>query len=104
MLRDIKGRYTHFSTTATPKVFSTAWVRDEQYTLAARPSNAAMRSTIPECTRPSYTCHGLSYAPNDLLKQFTKTVLETALNEEMTEHLGRSKHEKAIEGQWSEYA
>ncbi len=32
---------------------------------------------------------GLSLTgPNGLLKQFTKTVLETALNEEMTEHLG----------------
>lgn len=32
--------------------------------------------------------------PDGLLKQFTKTVLETALNEEMAEHLGREKHEK----------
>ena len=32
---------------------------------------------------------GLSLTgPDGLLKQFTKTVLETALNEEMTEHLG----------------
>jgi len=29
--------------------------------------------------------------PNGLLKQFTTSVLETALNEEMTEHLGRAK-------------
>ncbi|TYC96463.1 IS256 family transposase, partial [Arthrobacter echini] len=32
---------------------------------------------------------GLSLTgPDGLLKQFTKTVLETALNEEMTEHVG----------------
>ena len=32
---------------------------------------------------------GLSLTgPDGLLKQFTKSVLETALNEEMTEHLG----------------
>ena len=32
---------------------------------------------------------GLSLTgPDGLLKQFTKNVLETALNEEMTEHLG----------------
>ncbi|MFF7940742.1 transposase, partial [Nocardia gamkensis] len=32
---------------------------------------------------------GLSLiGPDGLLQQFTKTVLETALNEEMTEHLG----------------
>jgi transposase-like protein len=30
--------------------------------------------------------------PDGLLKQFTKSVLETALNEEMTEHLGHEKH------------
>ena len=36
--------------------------------------------------------------PDGLLRQFTKTVLETALDEEMSEHLGRAKHEKSIEG------
>jgi putative transposase len=37
---------------------------------------------------------GLSLTgPDGLLKQLTKTVLETALNEEMTEHLGYEKHE-----------
>jgi hypothetical protein len=30
--------------------------------------------------------------PDGLLKQFTKNVLETALNEEMTEHLGHEKN------------
>ncbi len=39
---------------------------------------------------------GLSLTgPNGLLKQLTKTVLETALNEEMTEHLGYDKHDPA---------
>ena len=36
--------------------------------------------------------------PDGLLKQFTKSVLETALDEEMTEHLGRAKHEKTKDG------
>ena len=36
---------------------------------------------------------GLSLTgPDGLLKQLTKTVLETALNEELTEHLGHDKH------------
>jgi putative transposase len=36
---------------------------------------------------------GLSLTgPDGLLKQFTKTVLETALNEEMTEHVGHEKN------------
>lgn len=39
--------------------------------------------------------------PDGLLKQFTKVVLETALNEEMTEHLGRDKHEKTPDGRAS---
>ena len=37
---------------------------------------------------------GLSLTgPDGLLKQFTKTVLETALNEEMTKHLGHEKNQ-----------
>jgi transposase-like protein len=36
---------------------------------------------------------GLSLTgPEGLLKQFTKSVLETGLNEEMTEHLGHEKN------------
>ena len=44
---------------------------------------------------------GLSLTgPDGLLKQFTKSVLETALNEEMTEHLGHAKS-RAAEGRES---
>jgi len=39
---------------------------------------------------------GLSLTgPEGLLKQFAKSVLETALNEEMTEHLGHEKNRAA---------
>jgi len=39
---------------------------------------------------------GLSLTgPDGLLKQFTKSVLETTLNEEMTEHLGHAKNHAA---------
>src|SRR5215813_9162777 len=39
---------------------------------------------------------GLSLTgPDGLLKQLTKTVLETALNQEMTEHLGHDRHAPA---------
>src|SRR5262245_55738217 len=42
---------------------------------------------------------GLSLTgPDGLLKQLTKTVLETALNEEMTEHLGYAKNDQAGAG------
>lgn len=41
---------------------------------------------------------GPDRARRGLLKQFTKSVLETALDEEMTEHLGRAKHKKSKDG------
>ena len=42
---------------------------------------------------------GLSLTgPDGLLKQLTKTVLETALAEELTEHLGYEKHDPAGAG------
>jgi putative transposase len=42
---------------------------------------------------------GLSLTgPDGLLKQLAKTVLETALDEEMTEHLGYAKHGSAGDG------
>ena len=42
---------------------------------------------------------GLSLTgPDGLLKQLTKTVIETALSEEMTEHLGYEKHDPSIAG------
>ena len=36
--------------------------------------------------------------PDGLLRQFTRSVPETALDEEMTEHLGRAKHKKSKDG------
>ncbi len=36
--------------------------------------------------------------PEGLLKQLTKTVLETALNQELTEHLGHDKHGQPVAG------
>src|SRR5690242_5357922 len=40
---------------------------------------------------------GLSLTgPGGLLKQLTRTVLETALNQEMTEHLGHEKHGQPV--------
>ena len=33
--------------------------------------------------------------PDGLLKQLTKTVIETALDEELTEHLGYGRHDTA---------
>src|SRR3954452_20958236 len=42
---------------------------------------------------------GLSLTgPDGLLKQLTKTVIETALDEELTEHLGHDKHSPSETG------
>jgi putative transposase len=42
---------------------------------------------------------GVSWTgPDGLLKQLTKAVLETALNQEMTEHLEHEKHGQPVAG------
>lgn len=45
---------------------------------------------------------GLSLTgPDGLLKQLTKTVLETALNQELTEHLGHERHSASGNETWN---
>src|SRR5215213_3867409 len=57
-----------------------------------KPDPSAEESAARELVRLARE-QGLSLTgPDGLLKQFTKNVLETALNEEMTEHLGHEKH------------
>ena len=57
-----------------------------------RPEPSAEELAAKELVRMARE-QGLSLTgPDGLLKQFTKSVLETALNEEMTEHLGHEKH------------
>jgi len=59
---------------------------------------AAERQAAVELVR-LVKAQGLSLTgPDGLLKQLTKTVLETALGEEMTEHLGYEKHGPAGAG------
>ncbi|MEA9985797.1 IS256 family transposase [Subtercola sp. RTI3] len=60
-----------------------------------KPEPSAEETAAKELVRMAAE-QGLSLTgPDGLLKQFTKTVLETALNEEMTEHLGHEKHRAA---------
>ncbi|WP_406078358.1 IS256 family transposase [Micromonospora sp. NBC_00858] len=60
-----------------------------------RPEPSAEAKAAAELVRAAKE-QGLSLTgPDGLLKQLTKTVLETALNEEMTEHLGYEKHDPA---------
>ncbi len=63
-----------------------------------RPEPSAEAKAAAELVRAAKE-QGLSLTgPDGLLKQLTKTVLETALNEEMTDHLGYEKHEHAGAG------
>ena len=58
----------------------------------SKPEPSAEAKAAKELVRMARE-QGLSLTgPDGLLKQFTKSVLETALNEEMTEHLGHEKH------------
>ncbi|MFY1595913.1 IS256 family transposase [Micromonospora sp. WMMD737] len=63
-----------------------------------RPEPSAEAKAAAELVRAAKE-QGLSLTgPDGLLKQLTKTVLETALNEEMTDHLGYEKHDQASAG------
>src|SRR3954452_24173265 len=63
-----------------------------------RPEPSAEAAAAAELVRLAKE-QGLSLTgPDRLLKQLTKTVLETALNEEMTEHLGHEKHDPPAAG------
>jgi len=58
-----------------------------------RPEQSAEMNAATELVRMAKE-QGLALTgPNGLLKQLTKTVIETALNEEMTEHLGYEKND-----------
>ena len=60
-----------------------------------KPEPSAEETAAKELVRLARE-QGLSLTgPDGLLKQFTRSVLETALNEEMTEHLGHAKHRAA---------
>ena len=63
--------------------------------MSKKPDPSAEEVTAKELVRLAWQ-QGLSLTgPDGLLKQFTKNVLETALNEEMTEHLGHEKNRAA---------
>src|SRR5918911_4986091 len=63
--------------------------RDQESGRQLSPEQAAAAAMVAEARQRGLELTG----PNGLLKLFTKNVLETALNEEMTEHLGHEKHQ-----------
>src|ERR1700727_3055254 len=63
-----------------------------------RPAPSAEQAAAEELVRRARE-QGLSLTgPDGLLKQLTKAVLETALDQEMTEHLGHEKHGQPVAG------
>ena len=61
-----------------------------------RPEPSAEQRAAEELVRRARE-QGLSLTgPDGLLKQLTKTVLETALNEELTEHLGHENTARPV--------
>jgi transposase-like protein len=67
--------------------------RDEESGRQLSPEQAAAAAMIAEARRRGLELTG----PNGLLKLFTKNVLETALGEEMTEHVGHEKNRAEAE-------
>src|ERR1700760_251810 len=63
--------------------------RDQGSGRQLSPEQAAAAAMVAEAKARGLELTG----PNGLLKLFTKNVLETALNEEMTEHLGHEKNQ-----------
>src|SRR3954464_9100879 len=63
--------------------------RDEKPARELSPEQAAAAAMVAEAKARGLALTG----PDGLLKLFTKNVLETALNEEMTEHLGHEKNQ-----------
>jgi len=61
--------------------------RDNEAGRQLSPEQAAAAAMVAEAKARGLELTG----PNGLLKLFTKNVLETALNEELTEHLGHPK-------------
>ncbi|GAA2909183.1 hypothetical protein Acy02nite_88850 [Actinoplanes cyaneus] len=71
---------------------------DDVIPLKKKPEPAAEAAAAAELVRLAKE-QGLSLTgPDGLLKQLTKAVLETALNEEMTQHLGYAKNDPAGAG------
>jgi hypothetical protein len=63
--------------------------RDKESGRQLSPEQAAAAAMVAEAKARGLELTG----PSGLLKLFTKNVLETALNEELTEHLGHPKHQ-----------
>ena len=66
-----------------------SWTKIKKVGRQSSPEQVAAAAMVAQARERGLALTG----PGGLLKLFTKSVLETALNEEMTEHLGYEKHD-----------
>jgi hypothetical protein len=66
-----------------------SWEKIKRVGRQSSPEQVAAAAMVAQAREQGLALTG----PGGLLKLFTKSVLETALNEEMTEHLGYAKHD-----------
>src|ERR671928_745728 len=66
-----------------------SWTKIKKVGRQSSPEQVAAAAMVAQAREQGLALTG----PGGLLKLFTKSVLETALNEEMTEHLGYAKHD-----------
>src|SRR5919205_3404456 len=65
-----------------------SWTKIKKVGRQSSPEQVAAAAMVAQAREQGLALTG----PGGLLKLFTKNVLETALNEEMTEHLGHAKN------------
>ncbi len=70
----------------------------DEAAVAARELSGAERALVGDLVRQARAEGVALTGPDGLLKALTKTVLEAALQEEMTEHLGYDRHAAAGRG------
>jgi putative transposase len=68
---------------------ASSWTKIKKVGRQSSPEQVAAAAMVAQAREQGLALTG----PDGLLKLFTKSVLETALNEEMTEHLGYEKHD-----------
>ena len=78
-------------TSTTPTVATTVQL-PEAFTRTA----AEEQDTVRELVRPARERGTAVTGPGGLLKALTKMVIEAALDEEMTEHLGYDRHDRPV--------
>ena len=72
-----------------------SWSSNKDAKKTAKPGEAE-RAAVRELVKAARARGEELTGPDGLLKMITATVLQAALDEEMTEHLGHEKHQPAV--------